>query len=162
MTTFEKDIWEVRKATYLFLKDQPYQSPILELSPMLSHKMPYPEWFVDLSHHPGYSAVWSEEEFFDLEPQPVYQTIIAANVLEHCRWIQRFPLHCQYLLKPGGKVYIFVPYRIRFHGPPPDLWRFTDTGLNYLMREYERESMTYYGKDNDPFGLGAIYVLTKR
>ena len=40
------------------------------------------------------------------------------------------------LLKPGGWLFLSVPFNLRIHGPLPDCWRFTEHGLRSLLRQF--------------------------
>lgn len=136
----------------------------LEIAPMVKNEMPFPEFYID---HKEYAKQWMycgndspTKDFFQLghiDPQPT--DILAVNVLEHMERIWDFPSQCKTILKGKGRVHIFVPYNLRFHGPKPDLWRFTDTGLKYLMRDFKCTYIKNYGKDNKPYGIGATFEV---
>lgn len=40
------------------------------------------------------------------------------------------------LLKPGGFLFLSVPFNFRIHGPLPDCWRFTEHGLRTLLKKF--------------------------
>lgn len=65
-----------------------------------------------------------------------FDYIVCTEVLEHT--LQPFAAADEMLrmLKPGGFLFLSVPFNFRIHGPLPDCWRFTEHGLRVLLREY--------------------------
>jgi SAM-dependent methyltransferase len=49
------------------------------------------------------------------------------------------------VLKPGGKIYCFVPFIQGFHASPWDFQRYTKPGLKVLFNKFEIESITSAG-----------------
>lgn len=66
-----------------------------------------------------------------------FDYVVCTEVLEHT--LQ--PFHAvdeiRRILKPGGKLFLSVPFNFRIHGPLPDCWRFTEHGLRALLQDYE-------------------------
>ncbi len=70
-----------------------------------------------------------------------YDAVIALAILEHVydptAAIQNF----QKTLKPGGKVYLYIPWMWRYHAPKgllfQDYQRFSRDGIAYLLRDFE-------------------------
>jgi len=63
-------------------------------------------------------------------------TIIMLSVLEHVDAFWHVPSQCWETLKQNGLLFLQVPWNLRFHGPKPDYWRFSDDGLHYLFDPY--------------------------
>lgn len=61
-----------------------------------------------------------------------YDTIICCEVLEHVTNPFHAIKNLTNILRPGGKLYISVPYQFRIHGPLPDCWRISEFGLRSL------------------------------
>lgn len=162
-------LYNVRQATKNFIEDRTKYGlakfPVcLEIAPMIKDEMPFPEFYLEPSLYavqcyavgPG-REIPDFFQCYSLNPQPT--DILAVNVLEHMERVWEFPKHCKTVLKGKGRVHIFVPYNLRFHGPKPDLWRFTDTGLKYLMRDFKCTYIKNYGKENKPYGTGATFEI---
>jgi SAM-dependent methyltransferase len=66
-----------------------------------------------------------------------YDFIVCTEVLEHT--LQPFAAVAELhrMLKPGGKLFVSVPFNFRIHGPLPDCWRFTEHGLRALFADWE-------------------------
>lgn len=64
-------------------------------------------------------------------------TIVSYAVLEHTRkpWVIARELYR--VLRPGGKIYIGVPFLQPFHASPSDYYRFTLVGLRALLGDFE-------------------------
>lgn len=60
-------------------------------------------------------------------------TIIAFNLLEHIYRYGNFVRECRRVLKKNGRLYIFVPFLVRYHPDPQDYFRFTYEALNKII-----------------------------
>ncbi len=76
-----------------------------------------------------------QEKYFDL--------IICCSVLEHVKkpWVMAENL--QRLLKPGGVLYISVPWVWRYHAYPDDYFRFSWRGIIELFQDLECKNACY-------------------
>lgn len=146
---------EVRKATKWFIERFKFNGKTLELSPADVETMPFPEFQYKLEYEGTLEFVNSERDFFRMVGQ--YDSLIALNVFEHTSWINGVPVKVDSLLKPGGRVYILIPFNLRFHGPKPDMWRITDTGLRNLFRNFHEVELTCYGPDTKPYAISAVF-----
>jgi SAM-dependent methyltransferase len=65
-----------------------------------------------------------------------YEYVVCTEVLEHT--LQPFDALAEIwrILKPGGMLFLSVPFNLRIHGPLPDCWRFTEHGLRTLLRKF--------------------------
>lgn len=68
-----------------------------------------------------------------------YDTIVCCEVLEHVSNPFKAVKNLSKILKPGGKLYISVPYQFRIHGPLPDCWRISEFGLVALASDSNLE-----------------------
>lgn len=62
-----------------------------------------------------------------------FGTIFCLCVMEHCHQPFKMAENLTRLLKPGGKIYISVPFAWKFHSYPSDYWRFTHEGVKKLF-----------------------------
>lgn len=70
-------------------------------------------------------------------PAESFDTIIALDVLEHLRWPRRALDEIKRLLKPGGLLYITVPFFYPRHGV--EYYRFTEWALQDMLEGFDAE-----------------------
>src|SRR2546423_7517865 len=58
-----------------------------------------------------------------------FDMIVCTEVLEHVLQPFAAVTELRRLLRPGGMLFVTVPFNFRIHGPLPDCWRFTEHGL---------------------------------
>jgi len=95
--------------------------------------------------------------------------IIAFNLMEHIYDFDNFARECHRLLRINGKMYIFVPFLVRFHPDPEDYFRFTPQALSRILKNagFEVESVEEVGRG--PFtaacsqidGLLSVNILAR-
>jgi SAM-dependent methyltransferase len=69
-----------------------------------------------------------------------YHNVILFNVLEHIQNYQGLLTEITRILKPKGKLEIFVPFMFRYHKDPLDIFRPTHQYINELLKkDYEVE-----------------------
>jgi SAM-dependent methyltransferase len=61
--------------------------------------------------------------------------VMLLNVLEHIYEHRLLLRELRRVLKPGGKMYFYVPFFIVVHRHPHDYYRYTDEALERLMKE---------------------------
>lgn len=79
-----------------------------------------------------------------------FDYVVCTEVLEHT--LQ--PFHAvdeiRRILRPGGKLFLSVPFNFRIHGPLPDCWRFTEHGIRALLQEFEILELNALESDSRP------------
>lgn len=68
----------------------------------------------------------------------VFDVIICSEVLEHAYSPQQFISEIKRTLKPIGKLFLSTRFIFPIHGAPQDYYRFTEYGLQYLLRDFNR------------------------
>ena len=63
-----------------------------------------------------------------------YDVVVAQEVIEHVADPTTALAEISRVLKPGGMVYLQVPFMIGYHPCPNDYWRFTEQGLLILLK----------------------------
>lgn len=95
----------------------------------------YPNyWGLDLEAGEGV------DEVCDLEldaPDKQAALVICCSVLEHVERPWLAAGNIAKLVRPGGKLYISVPWVWRFHAYPDDYWRFSWRGIETLFPDFE-------------------------
>ncbi len=65
------------------------------------------------------------------------EVILFKNVLEHIRNPTKVMAEIERVLKPGGYLYIKLPFLQPFHAVPDDYQRYTQSGMKELLKEYK-------------------------
>lgn len=59
--------------------------------------------------------------------------VICCSVLEHCENPWQMAKNLLHVTRPGGLIYVAVPWVWRYHKYPDDYWRFSVAGLKKLF-----------------------------
>ncbi|MEM7667846.1 MAG: methyltransferase domain-containing protein, partial [Pseudomonadota bacterium] len=77
--------------------------------------------------------------------QARYDTVIALAILEHVYDPPAAVANLHAALVPGGKLFLYVPWMWRYHGPPnlmfQDYQRLSRDGMAYLLRDFEEVTL---------------------
>lgn len=75
-------------------------------------------------------------------PEPA-DLLICCSVLEHVKrpWIAADSI--ERMVRPGGFVYVAVPWVWRYHPYPDDYWRFSFNGIRELFQAVDWQSQGY-------------------
>ncbi|MBY0450998.1 MAG: class I SAM-dependent methyltransferase [Cyanobacteria bacterium] len=68
--------------------------------------------------------------------------IVCESMLEHVANPTQVIAEMQRVLKPGGKIYVLMPFMFQFHAAPHDYTRFTHMGLLHQFKGFDTESLT--------------------
>jgi SAM-dependent methyltransferase len=85
------------------------------------------------SHHPGKPDVEADLNVGVDLPDACADFVISFSVLEHLHRPERLIQEAQRILKPGGMLYMQVPFQWGVHEAPYDYVRFTRFGLEKLF-----------------------------
>lgn len=66
-----------------------------------------------------------------------YDLVLCISVLEHVYQPAAAIANIRRILKPNGTAAFQAPLNFRQHGPQPDLWRFTENGWRFMLRDWE-------------------------
>ena len=72
-----------------------------------------------------------------------FDLVICCSVLEHVQDPWSLANGITKHLKPGGRLYVAVPWTWRFHAYPDDYWRFSWRGIETLFPEILWEKPMY-------------------
>jgi len=108
---------------------------------------------VDFAAAPGVDVV---SDIHNLSiPDQSFDCVFCTGTLEHVRDPDKAVAELFRILKPGGIVYIDVPFIQGYHPDPTDYWRFTLEGLRLMCESFEEiESGTFIGPT-----CGAIWIV---
>lgn len=78
---------------------------------------------------------------FPEDMRGVYDAVIALAVLEHVYDPQAAVANFRAALKPGGRLFLYVPWMWRYHAPPnlmfQDYQRLSRDGMAWLLRDFQ-------------------------
>jgi SAM-dependent methyltransferase len=74
--------------------------------------------------------------------------VLATEALEHVREPRAFLAEAYRCLRPRGRLLLTVPFAARWHFVPHDYWRFTPSGLRYLLEETGFIGVVVTGRGN--------------
>ncbi len=73
-----------------------------------------------------------------LLPKEFFNVVVAFSVLEHTGNLIQAISNIRSSMVVGGVLHIITPWDLRFHGPRPDMWRISDDGYEFLLRDHFR------------------------
>lgn len=121
-----------------FLERFPKDSLLLNIGSGV-HK-PHPDIVnVDIFHYEGVDLVANAEEL--PLPSNSVDAIVCESLLEHVPRPEKIVAEMYRVLKPGGGMYIVIPFVYPFHASPNDFYRWSITGLKELLKEGEIEKI---------------------
>ncbi len=74
------------------------------------------------------------EQPFNLADQS-FDVVLCFNTLEHIYNHRNVMTEVWRILRPGGRLYLSVPFLTRYHKDPHDYWRYTYETLEFLAHE---------------------------
>lgn len=92
---------------------------------------------VDMLDAPGVDLVADAHDMHMVEDNSV-DCVVTVSVLEHVRYPQKVVAEIFRILKPGGIVYVNVPFVFPFHADPDDFYRFSCNGVDILCEAFEK------------------------
>ncbi len=93
-------------------------------------------WNLDIVHYPSVDIV-ADAHHLPFRDGSL-DMILFKNVLEHIRDPALAMSEIHRVLKPGGVLYIKLPFLQPFHAVPDDYQRYTVSGMAELMQHYEQ------------------------
>jgi SAM-dependent methyltransferase len=123
---------------------QPYR-------PLLSPEVSYVA--IDVAHARdefGYQipdTIYFEGETWPVDSDSV-DAVLCTETLEHVLDPSQFLDEAQRCLRAGGRLVLTVPFAARWHFIPHDYWRFTPSGLKYLLAHAHFTDVRVYARGN--------------
>jgi SAM-dependent methyltransferase len=88
-----------------------------------------------------------------------FDAIICSNVLEHVYDGANAVERLRRALKPGGQLFVSVPFMFPLHDEPHDYWRYTEHALRRLLGGFSEVRIRHRGLRRAPL---AYYVAARR
>ncbi|MBC8552107.1 MAG: class I SAM-dependent methyltransferase [Nitrospira sp.] len=92
---------------------------------------------VDIEDGPNVDLVADAHDMHMVDSSSV-DCVICFSVLEHVHYPVKVMKEIYRILKPGGLIYINIPFLYPFHAVPHDYYRFTFKGIEVLCEDFER------------------------
>lgn len=92
---------------------------------------------VDMFEGEGVDLV-ADAHDMHMVPDDSVDCVVTVSTLEHVRYPQKVVAEIFRILKPGGTVYVNVPFVFPFHADPDDFYRFSCNGILILCEKFER------------------------
>lgn len=70
-----------------------------------------------------------------------FDGVVCETLLEHVLEPERVIAEMERILKPGGQIYILMPFLFAFHAAPNDFSRLTHRGLAHRMKAFDIKSL---------------------
>jgi SAM-dependent methyltransferase len=91
---------------------------------------------VDIEPGEGVDLV-ADAHDMHMVPSDSIDCVITVSTLEHVRYPQKVMTEIFRILKPGGVLYVSVPFVFPFHSDPHDNYRFSADGVKILCERFE-------------------------
>lgn len=72
-----------------------------------------------------------------------FDTVLCVSVLEHIPNVFAAAARIESLLRPGGTLFVSVPFVFRYHGYPGDFWRFTPEAVVHLFPQVDFRGLSH-------------------
>lgn len=66
-----------------------------------------------------------------------FDLVVCISILEHVPNPQKAIAELNRVLKPGGEVWVQLPFQFPYHEAPKDYWRVSPDGLRLWMQDFE-------------------------
>lgn len=96
-----------------------------------------PNW-TSVDRYDGSAVIDRHDDVQDLSfPDESFNAIVCWSVLEHVPDPPRAIREMRRVLKPGGLIWVQLPFLFPYHADPYDYWRATPGGLRIWMRDFD-------------------------
>jgi SAM-dependent methyltransferase len=96
-----------------------------------------PNW-VSVDKYDTRAVIDRNDDIEDLKfPDASFDAAVCWSVLEHVPHPQAAIAELRRVLKPGGLIWVQLPFLFPYHESPQDYWRVTPDGLRVWMADFE-------------------------
>ncbi len=94
-------------------------------------------------------------------PDESYDVVVCNAVLEPVASPEQAIGELRRVLRPGGRIWVEVPFNQPYHAAPADFWRVTPSGLRIWMRGFEETALGFFTIYGCPIDTGVFYFGRK-
>ncbi|MBI2675124.1 MAG: methyltransferase domain-containing protein [Candidatus Aenigmarchaeota archaeon] len=116
---------------------------------------------VDIDNSVEPDIVWDIERDWNFAKNSEFDEVHAHSIMEHLYGTHHFLGECFRVLKPGGMLYLSVPFFYRYHSHPNDFYRFTKPCVERLLRDHGFEIIEMKTSGGRASALVEILLPTK-
>ncbi len=98
---------------------------------------------IDMAEGKGVDVVVDLTQSIGALKESHFELGICCSVLEHVEKPWLFAANLARLIRPGGRLYMSVPWVWRYHAYPDDYFRFSHRGVMTLFEEFTWANMFY-------------------
>jgi SAM-dependent methyltransferase len=122
-----------------------------------------------------YGENWDVLDLYDTSPhvnlrldimdtkleKDTYDMVVASAILEHVPYPGRAVDEMHRILKPGGRVFVAVPFNQPYHPSPFDFFRFTPDGILVIMEQFREIDFGYF-RIEDSYIYNGVYFYGEK
>jgi len=112
---------------------------------------------LDMAAGPGVDVVGDISKELCGLPEGHFSLVICCSVLEHVERPWMMAENITRLTKPGGRLYMSVPWVWRYHAYPDDYFRFSWRGIETLFPEF-----SWSGKQYSTTVIGEFFEISEQ
>jgi len=102
---------------------------------------------------PGVDVVCS---VYDYHPIEKADTVLCLETMEHVEFTRSAVDNMKSMLKPEGVFVMTTHQNFDTHSHPSDYWRFTEYGIEHLVRYFDTKIIFKGGADLNPHTVGCV------
>jgi SAM-dependent methyltransferase len=91
-----------------------------------------------------------------------FNFVACLAVLEHVQTPQKAIAELYRVLKPGGEIWVEVPFNQPYHASPQDYWRVSPDGLRIWMSDFDEIAVGLFAPQGSPIYNGIFFHGKKR
>lgn len=90
-----------------------------------------------------------------------FDAVYCQSVLEHVPYPQQAIAEMTRVLKPGGEIWIQLPFILFYHEYPSDYWRVSPDGMRVWMEGFEEYACGSFSYTGSPFTVTTFFYGRK-
>jgi len=90
-----------------------------------------------------------------------FDAVVCVSVLEHVTHPQDAIAELRRVLKPGGKIFVQLPFQFHYHADPDDFWRASPAGLRLWMQNFEELACGNFRFTRSSLATSTYFMGTK-
>ena len=90
-----------------------------------------------------------------------FDAVACISILEHIPYPQKAISEFYRVLKPGGKIWIQLPFQYPYHEAPKDYWRVSPDGLRVWMSDFKEITCGNFQWTRSSLASSSYYYVMK-